>query len=167
MLALSHISSPYMLFIGILTARFVDVAGQLGKELSSLHFLLFFNHSFLLFFLFLLNCGSRLLSQGVSFEFSQGGVFTDLKRLKPRHVEALLQAGALVAVLVKESGAKVDGLLADVQPGFEVEFRGILDCLTSDFFVIFVVEGQYATEHEVGDNTERPEIYLLTVGLLQ
>jgi hypothetical protein len=98
--------------------------------LSSLILLYLFNHSFLLFFFFLLDSGSGLLSQGVSFELSEGGIFTDLKRLKPRHVEALLQAGALVAVLVEESGANFDGLLADVQPGFEVEFRGVLEDTT-------------------------------------
>ena len=49
----------------------------------------------------------------------------------------------------------------------EREVSRILDRLTSDLLVILVVEGQNATEEQVGDHTQGPVVDLLAVGLLQ
>jgi len=114
----------------------------------------------------ILNNLSCILGQGVGFELAKSAFVLNLQRGVPGHVKTLLKSRALVTVLVQEGRAYIDGLLADVLPGIKVELRGILDRLPCNFFVILIIEGEDSTQHEVGDNTERPKIYLLTVGLL-
>jgi hypothetical protein len=79
-----------------------------------------------LFYFFLLYVYGRALGQGVGFELAERAVLLELEGGEPGHLQAEFKTGALVAVLVQEGRADVDGLLADVLPGVEVEFRGIL-----------------------------------------
>ena len=77
-------------------------------------------------FFFCLNGRSSILGQCVGFELAERAILIDLQGGVPGHVKTLLKGRALVTVLIKESGADIDGLLADVLPGIEVELRGIL-----------------------------------------
>lgn len=121
-----------------LTARFVDDAGYLGTSGS---LLLLLEHRFPLFCFVFLHLIRRLLGQSVGLELAEGARFSHLEGLEPGHVESLLKGRALVTVLVQEGRAHVDGFLADVLPGVKVELRGILDSLSCNFLVVFVIEG--------------------------
>jgi len=103
--------------------------------------LLLLKHGLSLFCFFLLYFYSRALGQGVGLELAETAALIELEGSEPGHLQADFKSGALVTILVQEGCADVDGLLANVLPGVEVEFRGILDCLSSDFFIIFIVEG--------------------------
>lgn len=137
MLHSTRFSSLYMLFSN-LTARFVNDAGYLGT-IGSL--LLLLEHHFPLFCFVFLHRLRRLLGQSVGLELAEGARFSHLEGLEPGHVESLLKGRALVTVLVQEGRAHVDGFLADVLPGVKVELRGILDSLSCNFLVVFVIEG--------------------------
>lgn len=153
MLHSTRSSSLYMLFISNLTARFVDDAGYLGTR-RSLSLLL--EHGFPLFLFIFLHHFRRFLGQSVGLELAEGAGFCDLEGLEPGHVQSLLKGGALVTVLVQEGRAHVDGFLADVLPGVKVELRGVLNSLSCNFLVVFIIEGEHATQHEVADNTKGP-----------
>ena len=52
-------------------------------------------------------------------------------------------------------------------PRMEWEIGRLIDCLPRNLSVIFVVEGEDTREKKVSDNTQTPQIYLLSIGLLQ
>jgi hypothetical protein len=72
-----------------------------------------------------------------------------------------------VTVFVKQGGAHGAGFLGNILPRIEIELWCVLDGLPCDFLVVFIVKRQDTTEHEVCDDSERPEIYFFTVRFLK
>ena len=76
------------------------------------------------------------------------------KLVEPLHVQDTLKVGTLVAVLIQKSATDVLSSLTDALPWVEGEVSGVLDGLSGDLLVVLVVEGQHASEEQIGDDTE-------------
>lgn len=70
-------------------------------------------------------------------------------------------------VLLKQRQANILCPLTDTLPWMEREVSSILNRLTSNFLVVFIVERQHSAQQQVGDDAEGPVVYLLAIGLLQ
>ena len=57
--------------------------------------------------------------------------------------------------------------LWDLFPRVEWEIGWLVDSLSRNLSVVFVVKGEDAREKEVGDYTQTPKIHFLSIGLLQ
>ena len=60
---------------------------------------------------------------------------------EPFHVENAFKVGPAVTILLEEGSADILACLTDTLPRMEREVSRVLDRLTSDLFVIFVVKG--------------------------
>ena len=72
-----------------------------------------------------------------------------------------------MAIFLQKRRANVLGGLADALPRVEREIGGILDRLSRDLLVVLVVKWQNARKQEIGDDTQRPVVNFLAVGLLE
>jgi hypothetical protein len=66
------------------------------------------------------------------------------KILEPGHIHDLLHVGSLSTVLLEHGSHYIDGLVANLLPGVEREIRRILDSLSRNLLVLFIVERKYS-----------------------
>ena len=145
---------------------------QPGSLLFSLFFLLLLDTGGLDPFHFRCNLLAAGRGQRESLEFLlRGSVTPGLScftvAAEPLHVEDGFEVGTAMPVLLQQSSANVLGILTNALPWVEREVSGVLDGLAGDLLVVFVVEGQHSAQEQVGDDTKRPVVDFLSIGLLK
>ena len=63
--------------------------------------------------------------------------------------------------------AELLALIWNLLPWVEGEVGWLVNCLARNLSVIFVIEGQHSAQEKVDDDSETPEIDLLSIGFLQ
>lgn len=63
--------------------------------------------------------------------------------------------------------AKIFALIGNFLPRVEREIGRLIDCLSGDLSVIFVIERQHTAEQQVDDDTQTPKIDLFSIRLLE
>jgi len=70
-------------------------------------------------------------------------------------------------VLLKEFFDQIFGFRGHFVPWFKRKVWGVLNSLSGNFLVFFVIEWKNSTQEKVSDDTKRPEINFFTVWLLK
>jgi len=86
---------------------------------------------------------------------------------KPWVLKSLFKRWSLLPIFLKQLLYDIFGLRGNCVPWLETKVWCVLDSLSSDFLVFLVVEWENSTQEKVGDDSQTPQIYFLSVWLLE